>query len=67
VVDSSETTYREDGGSEYRNGSGRQFALMIPCRGIDFSLGTREAAENWNGRLDRRGYCGGCGAIPGLI
>lgn len=49
------------------DGIGGQFALATPCRNqIDFSLWvTREAAEKWKGRLDRRGAV--VGATRGLI
>jgi hypothetical protein len=43
------------------DGSDGHFALVTPCRGVDFSLwATCEAAEKFKCRLDRRGCCGGC-------
>ena len=44
------------------DGSDEQFTLVTPCRHqIDFSLwASREAAEKFKVRLDRRGCCGGC-------
>lgn len=43
------------------DGSNGQYALVTPCRGIDFSLWqTKEAAEKFKGKLDRGGCCGGC-------
>jgi hypothetical protein len=43
------------------DGSDGNFAIVTPCRGVGFSLwATREAAEKFKVRLDRRGCCGGC-------
>lgn len=43
------------------DGSRGPIALVTPCRGVDFSLwATREGAEKFKARLDRRGCCGGC-------
>ena len=42
------------------DGGGGQSALVMPCRGVGFSLwGSKAAAETWKGRLDRWGCCGG--------
>src|SRR5262245_13394150 len=44
------------------DGSDGQFALVTPCRDVDFSQwATREAAETLKCRLDRRGCWGGVG------
>lgn len=43
------------------DGSDGQYAVVTPCRGVDFSLWqTKEAAEKFKGKLDRGGCCGGC-------
>jgi len=42
------------------DGSRGRFALVTPCRGVDFSLWAREAAESHKHQLSAVGCCGGC-------